>query len=171
VQRKYSDWKIYGGSGDNIKYSDLKQVDTTNVNQLKVAWVYHSENEDQSKYGPMECNPIIVNNTLFGVSPRLKLFAVDAATGKEKWHFDPADTSGNKTWARNSINMNRGVAYWADGDDRRIIYTVGPIAFAVNAETGKLIPGFGVNGGVDLRKGSEETKKEYQFRQLLRGYL
>jgi len=159
AQKKYTDWKIFGGSGDNIKYSDLKQVDTTNINQLKVAWMYHSENQDQSKYGPMECNPIIVNNTLFGVSPRLKLFAVDAATGKEKWHFDPADTSGNKTWARNSVNMNRGVAYWADGDDRRIIYTVGPIAFAVNAETGKLIPGFGVNGGVDLRKGLGRDEK------------
>jgi quinoprotein glucose dehydrogenase len=160
AQRKYADWKIYGGSGDNIKYSDLKQVDTTNVNRLKVAWVYHSENEDQSKYGPMESNPIIVNNTLFGVSPRLKLFAVDAATGKEKWHFDPADTSGNNTWARNSVNMNRGVTYWADGDDRRIIYTVGPIAFAVNAETGKLIPGFGVSGGVDLRKGLGRNPKD-----------
>jgi quinoprotein glucose dehydrogenase len=156
---KYEDWKSYGGNSNNNKYSDLAQIDTSNVSQLKVAWIYHSENGDQSKYGPMECNPIIVNNTMFGVSPRLKLFAVDAATGKEKWHFDPSDTVGNKTWARSSVNMNRGVAYWQDGADRRIIYTVGPIAFAVNAETGKLIPSFGVNGGVDLRKGLGRDEK------------
>ncbi len=160
TQRKYTDWKICGGNSNNNKYSALSQVDTTNVSQLKVAWVYHSENSDSSKYGPMECNPIIVNNTLFGVSPHLKLFALDAATGKEKWHFDPADTTDNKTWVRNSVNMNRGVAYWADGEDRRIIYTVGPIVFAINAETGKLIPGFGVNGGVDLRKGLGRNEKD-----------
>lgn len=157
--QKYGDWKIQGGSGDNIKYSGLRQVDTSNVNQLKIAWVYNSEKGDKSKFGPMECNPIIVDNTLFGVSPRLKLFAIDAATGKEKWQFDPADSTDNKRWARNSVNMNRGVAYWADGDDKRIIYTVGPIAFAVNAETGNLIPGFGVEGGVDLRKGLGRDEK------------
>jgi quinoprotein glucose dehydrogenase len=155
----YSGWKSYGGNNNNNKYSDLSQVNTTNVHRLEVAWTYRSENEDKSRYGPMECNPIIINNTLFGVSPRLKLFAIDAATGKEKWHFDPSDSTSNKTWARNSVNMNRGVAYWADGADRRIIYTVGPIAFAVNAETGKLIPGFGVDGGVDLRKGLGRDEK------------
>ncbi|WP_159442231.1 outer membrane protein assembly factor BamB family protein [Chitinophaga niabensis] len=159
VWQKYGDWKVQGGSGDNIKYSSLKQVDTSNVDQLKIAWVYHSEKEDKAKFGPMECNPVIVDNTLFGVSPRLKLFAIDAATGEEKWQFDPADSIGNKKWARSSVNMNRGVAYWANGDDKRIIYTVGPIAFAVNAETGKLIRDFGVEGGVDLRKGLGRDEK------------
>jgi quinoprotein glucose dehydrogenase len=147
------DWQVYGGSPENIKYSSLKQIDTSNVNSLRVAWVYHAENGDTSRYGIMECNPVIIGNTLYGVSPRMKLFALDAATGKEKWHFDPADTAANKSWHRNSVNMNRGVAYWSGGSDKRIIYTVGPIAFAVNAETGKLIPSFGKDGGIDLRKG------------------
>jgi quinoprotein glucose dehydrogenase len=159
TKKSYPDWKISGGSSDNIKYSDLNQVDTSNVSQLKLAWVYHSENEDKSKYGPMECNPIIINNTLYGVSPRLKLFAIDAATGKEKWTFDPSDSVANKTWQRNSVNMNRGVSYWEEGSDKRIIYTVGPIAFAVNALTGKLIPSFGIDGGVDLRKGLGRDEK------------
>lgn len=160
VWKKYEDWKIQGGSGENIKYSSLNQVDTTNVDQLKVAWVYRSENGDSTTFGPMQCNPVIVDNVLFGVSPRLKLFAIDAATGKEKWKFDPANPVHNRKWARSSVNMNRGVAYWAEGDDKRIIFTAGPIAFAVNAETGKLIPEFGEEGGVDLRKGlgRDETK-------------
>lgn len=153
-------WKIYGGSTENMKYSSLKQIDTSNVRQLRVAWVYHAENSDTSRYGIMECNPIVIGQTLYGVSPRMKLFAVDAATGKEKWHFDPADSLNNKTWHRNSVNMNRGVSYWTEGNDERIIYTVGPIVFEVNAETGKLITTFGKDGGIDLRKGLGRDEKD-----------
>ncbi len=158
-EKKYTDWKVYGGGNENIKYSDLTQIDTNNVTGLQPAWVYLSEHGDSTKYGPMECNPIIIDSTLYGVSPKLKLFAVDAATGKEKWTFDPADSINNKTWHRNSVNMNRGVTYWQEGDDKRIIYTVGPIAFEVNAVTGKLIPTFGKDGGIDLSKGLGRDEK------------
>ena len=154
------DWQVYGGSAENIKYSALQQIDTSNVSQLKVAWVYHAENSDTSRYGIMECNPIIVDNILYGVSPKMKLFAVDAATGKEKWHFDPADSVANKSWHRNSVNMNRGVSYWSEGSDKRIIYTVGPVVFAVNAQTGALIKEFGKDGGIDLRIGLGRDEKD-----------
>lgn len=150
---QYSNWQITGGSKENIKYSSLNEIDTNNVSSLKVAWVYHSEQDDSTKKGAMECNPIIINGILYGVSPKMKLFAIDAATGKEKWQFDPADSVSNKLWRRSSVNMNRGVAYWEEGNDKRIIYTVGPIAFAVNAITGKLILSFGKEGGVNLAKG------------------
>ncbi|MBP6024640.1 MAG: PQQ-binding-like beta-propeller repeat protein [Ferruginibacter sp.] len=158
---KYTDWKVTGGSKENIRYSALTQIDTTNVNQLQIAWVYKSEGGDSTKFGPMQCNPIIVNNVLYGVSPKLKLFAVDAATGKEFWHFDASDSINNKTWHRKSINMNRGVAYWEEGEDQRIIYTVGPVAFAVNAKTGKLIPTFGKDGGIDLKEGLGRDKTKF----------
>lgn len=150
---KYKDWKVAGGSRENIKYANIKQIDTNNAGKLAVAWVYHSEKNDSTRFGSIQCNPIIVNGILYGVSPKLKLFAINAATGMEQWYFDPADSVGNKTWHRNSVNMNRGVAYWEEGPDKRIIYTVGPIAFAVNAITGKLVTTFGIDGGVDLRKG------------------
>jgi quinoprotein glucose dehydrogenase len=149
----YGEWKVAGGTRAATHYSSLAQIDTSNVGQLQIAWTYHSENGDTAKNGPIECNPIIIGNVLYGLSPRLKLFAVDAATGREKWHFDASDTTVNKTWPRNSVNMSRGVAYWADGEDKRIIYTVGAIAFAVNANTGKLISSFGKDGGIDLARG------------------
>ncbi len=161
VQKKeYGEWKVKGGTNENIRYSSLKQIDTSNVAHLRIAWTYYSEKRDSTKYGPMQCNPIIVNNILYGVSPKLKLFALDAASGRELWAFDPADSVENKTWHRKSVNMNRGVAYWEEKEDKRIIYSVGPIVFAVNALTGKLIPAFGKDGGVDLRKGldRDETK-------------
>ncbi|MFT4023683.1 MAG: pyrroloquinoline quinone-dependent dehydrogenase, partial [Flavihumibacter sp.] len=156
----YNDWKVYGGSNANIKYSSLSQIDTSNVSRLEVAWVYHSEQGDSTRFGPIESNAIIIDSTLYGVSPKMKLFALDAATGREKWVFDPADSVRNKRWRRTSVNMNRGVAYWQDGEDRRIIFTVGPIAFAVNAITGKLVPSFGEEGGIDLSKGLGRDEKK-----------
>lgn len=158
-KKKYSDWRVYGGSNENIKYSNLDQIDTTNVTELQPAWIYHSENNDKTRFGPIESNAIIIDGTLYGVSPKMKLFAVDAATGKEKWVFDPADSTSNKTWHRSSVNMNRGVSYWQEGEDKRIIYTVGPIAFEVNAITGKLVPSFGKDGGIDLSIGLGRDEK------------
>jgi len=146
-------WPVTGGSRANTRYSLLAQVDTNNVQQLQVAWVYHSESGDSTKFGPMECNPLMVDGKLYGVSSRMKLFSIDAATGQQQWQFDPVDSIAHPGWHPNSINMNRGVAYWADGEDKRIIYTVGPVVFEVNAITGKLIPSFGKNGGIDLRYG------------------
>lgn len=158
--KRYIDWKITGGSKENIRYSSLKQIDTGNVSRLQVAWIYHSEDNDSSNYGVMECNPIIIDGILYGVSPKLKLFAVDAAKGTEKWKFNPADSLTNKAWHRQSVNMNRGVAYWAEGNDKRIIYTVGSVVFEVDATTGKLINSFGKDGGIDLTNGLGRAPKE-----------
>ncbi|QHV97397.1 outer membrane protein assembly factor BamB family protein [Spirosoma endbachense] len=153
-KKLYLDWRTYGGNSENNKYSDLKQIDTSNVDQLKVAWVYRSENGDSTRFGPMESNPIIIGKTLFAVSAKLKLFAIDAATGKRKWEFNPADSSTNRTWYENyATPMNRGVAYWTEGDDSRVLFACGNIVYAVNATTGRLVPTFGKNGGVDLREG------------------
>ena len=131
----YRGWKVAGGTKESTKYSALDQIDTNNVTKLQVAWTYLSEDGDTMRRGPMQCNPIIVDNIMYGVSPKLKLFAVDAATGKEKWYFDPTNPRENRSWVRSSVNMNRGVCYWQDGEDKRILYTVGSVAFAVNAVT------------------------------------
>jgi len=149
----HKQWRVTGGSKENIHYSALTQIDTSNVRDLKIAWTYNSENGDSTRFGPMECNPIIIDTVIYGVSPKLKLFAIHAVTGKEIWTFNPADSIANKTWHRSSVNMNRGVTYWEEGEDKRIIYTVGPIALEVNAITGKLITDFGMDGGINLANG------------------
>jgi quinoprotein glucose dehydrogenase len=156
-QPKYNSWLKTGGGNENLKYSSLHQIDTSNYNQLGVAWIYYSEKKDSTKFGPMECNPIVVDCVMYGVSPKLKLFALNAATGKELWTFNPADSVANKKWHRNSVNMNRGVAYWANGNDKRIIYTVGPIVFSVNALTGNLVKSFGQEGGINLVNGLDRN--------------
>lgn len=157
AEQSYADWRVTGGTKKNIKYSTLSQIDTSNVSNLEVAWEYHSEAGDSSQFGVMECNPIVIDGWLYGVSPKMKLFALDAATGEEKWVFDPADSIFNKRWYRKSVNMNRGVAYWEDEEGGRIIHTVGTVLYAVNAKTGELISSFGEEGGIDLRYGLDRN--------------
>ncbi len=136
------------------KYSSLAQIDTSNVQQLVPAWTYHTRDVDTAAHSQIQCNPIIIHGILYATSPQLKLFALDAATGKEKWVYDPFDSlRGEKKFSLN-LNSNRGVAYWTDGaGDERIFYTVGPYLRGMNAKTGKKIAGFGQKGKIDLREG------------------
>jgi len=148
---EYKNWSVYGGNKDNNRYSSLTQIDTNNVTQLQVAWQYHTGDSDKNTQ--IQTNPIIINNVLYGVSPKLKLFAVDAATGKEKWTFNPADAIARDTRGSGYFSMNvcRGVAYYGDGkSDRRIFYSAGSNLFCIDASTGKPIPSFGNKGSIDL---------------------
>ena len=80
----YQAWKVVNGNGSGNKFSSLSEVDTSNVTQLKVAWTYHTEDVDTAAHSQIQCNPIIINGTLYGTSPQLKLFALDACHRKRK---------------------------------------------------------------------------------------
>src|SRR5215831_16065748 len=104
------DWPVWGGSPENQHYSSLAQINRSNVKQLQVAWTY-----DTGEKGGVQTSPLVVGRTLYGISPTQKIFAVDAATGKLLWTFD----SGIK-----GMQPNRGLAYWENGDDKRILVGV-----------------------------------------------
>ena len=146
----YDGWSVYGGNKENNHYSALTQIDTNNVTQLQVAWIYHTGDADTMTQ--MQVNPVIVDNVLYGVSPKLKLFAVDAATGKEQWVFNPADSVHDvKGRGYFSMNVCRGVAYYSGGaKDKRLFYAAGPKLFCIDAASGKPIASFGDNGKIDL---------------------
>jgi quinoprotein glucose dehydrogenase len=153
----YSGWTVVGGNSSGNKYSSLAGIDTGNVRQLKVAWQYHAGDADTAAHSQIQCNPIVVDGVLYGTSPKLKLFALDAATGKEKWAYIPFDSIQGDKAGHFNLNNNRGVTYWSDGqNDHRIFYAVGPNLLAINAITGKLIPTFGQQGKVDLHHGLGE---------------
>lgn len=154
-EHKYEEWKSYLGDNSRSHYSSLNQIDTNNVSKLKIAWKYHTG--DASTSSQIECNPIIVDRVLYGTSPRLKLFALDAATGKEKWVFDPFS---GKTGTEEQIDVNRGVMYWSHGNDMRIFYTAGSFLYSVDAITGKIVPSFGDQGRVDLHDGLDRDVKD-----------
>src|SRR5579862_4925086 len=85
-QTGYRGWEVSGGTAENIHYSSLKQINTQNVQNLKVAWTFDSG--DAYPGSGIECNPIVVDGVLYATSPKLLVFAVNAATGEKIWTFD-----------------------------------------------------------------------------------
>lgn len=140
-------WEVYGGGKENIHYSALTELDTSNVSQLKVAWAYHTG--DSAERTQIQVNPVVVGERLYGVSPQLKLFAVDAATGKTFWVFDPAKLLATTL----QMNACRGVTYYEKtGKDQRIFYTAGSRLYCIDALKGTPVTAFGDSGFVDLHR-------------------
>jgi quinoprotein glucose dehydrogenase len=145
-QGAYREWKMFGGGPDNIHYSTLKQINRENVSRLEVAWRYDSG--DEFPGSEMQCNPVIVGGTLYATTPKVRVIALDAATGKEKWSFDPNE--GKKPTGK---MRNRGVTHWTDGKQGRIYFGFRQWLYALDAATGRPAKGFGEGGRVDLREG------------------
>ncbi len=142
-----STWEEYLGGPDRNHYSSLDQIDTSNVKNLKVAWEYHT-----SDSGQMQCNPIIVDGVLYAMTATVQPFALDAATGKEIWRVRD---SSKTTW----YGTSRGVAYWENGDDKRILYTKEGWLYAIDAKTGEGLKQFGELGRASLSLGLDSTAK------------
>ena len=168
VKESYKNWEVYGGTKDAMHYSSLTEVDTNNVSQLLVAWTYHTGDADTASHSQIQCNPIVIDGILYALTPKMKMFAVDAATGKQIWVFDPktyiaVDTNEQKRLSMQFTNTGRGVTYWTDGkDDKRVFYTAGPYLICINAVTGNAVNTFGNNGRIDLHDGlGRDVKDRY----------
>lgn len=84
------DWPTYGGNPAGNRYSALSQINTTNVNSLSLAWMFDTGESDKPGHrGSIQCQPIVVKGVMYATTPRLRLVAVDAATGWQRWSFDP----------------------------------------------------------------------------------
>ncbi|MEA2259495.1 MAG: quinoprotein glucose dehydrogenase, partial [Acidobacteriaceae bacterium] len=134
-----SDWPVYGGQVEGDHYSSLSQINWSNVQRLKQAWTF-----DAAEEGGLETNPIIIGRTLFAYTASQKVIALDASTGKLRWKFDSGLHSSQPV---------RGLAFWSDGQHGRILAGVMNYLYALDADTGKVIPSFGEQGRIDLRKG------------------
>ncbi|MET0362434.1 MAG: pyrroloquinoline quinone-dependent dehydrogenase [Sphingobium sp.] len=151
------DWASTGRDPGGSQYSPLDQIDARNVGQLQVAWTHHS-----GDYKPgdiytgtrLEQTPLIVDRTLYYCTPFERVFALDAATGAQKWVFDPYRGEGGKPpLFKGEMKQKhcRGVAYWRDAEAAadspcaaRIYRSAGPMAIvALDARTGRPCPGFG----------------------------
>lgn len=144
------DWETYKADRTSSSYSALDQINTENVDQLEVAWTYRTGDLDPKNHpgSGIETNPIVVDDVMYGVSPHLKVFAVDATTGEEQWQFDPLkdEEAGGR---------QRAVVYWEDEErtDQRIFFSAETDLYALKANTGTLITEFGDEGRVDMNEG------------------
>ncbi len=149
LQRVAADWSTYNGGVDGDHFSSLTQINRANVRNLRLAWIYNTEERgDPQEQGGLETNPLVVGRTMFVYTPSQKIVALDAASGKVLWTFD----SGISTQM-----PNRGMCYWTDGKDSRLLAAVADHLYALNPKTGKPIANFGEDGAVDLRKNLGET--------------
>ncbi|MEZ4830359.1 MAG: PQQ-binding-like beta-propeller repeat protein [Bacteroidia bacterium] len=144
-------YPAYGGNKANNRYSPLTQITADNVGNLRVAWTYFAKDTTRtaSRMREIQCQPIAVDGVLYGTTAELDLFALNAATGEERWKFIPPQQGLR-------LHSNRGVMYWENEQEKRIFYSAGFHLYAVDAVTGSLITTFGDSGRVDLHMGLAE---------------
>lgn len=143
----HDEWRDYLGGPDRNHYSTLTQITAENVSKLQPVWEYHT-----GVKGAIQCNPIVVDGRLYGVTASAEPFALDAATGKELWRIANPGKGA----------IMRGVSYWEDGDDQRILYSRESWLHAVHALTGEPVMTFGDSGRVSLKAGLGPTvEKKY----------
>ena len=135
-----SDWPVNGGA-NNTHFTTLSQITPANVSSLQEAWRF--ETGDSQKGSEMQVNPIVIGGVMYITSPKLRVFALDAATGKELWNFDPEQGKPSTSTFR-----NRGVTVTAD----RVFFTHRNRLWSLDRKTGKPVQTFGTDGFVDLRK-------------------
>ena len=150
-QAPNTDWRVAGGDPGNTRFSLLDQINTTNVAQLRVAWVYHTGDLPPDQHGEIQATPIIVDGVLYTTTPALAVIALHAESGTLVWRFDPRTTHDARR--TDFSHVSRGVVYWADAGDERIFFTAGRRLYALDARSGRPIPTFGDSGSVNLAAG------------------
>jgi quinoprotein glucose dehydrogenase len=157
VRGTATEWLNYAGDKASSKYSPLAQISRDNFNRLSVAWTWRSAEEEVAKANHLktwvwEATPLMVGGVLYVSTSLSQVAAIDAATGKTRWVYDPETWKGG-TPSNNGF-VHRGVSYWADGNDRHILFGTGDgYLICLNAETGKPILTFGQEGRIDLTQG------------------
>ena len=140
-------WSVYKADAEGTGYSILDEINKNTIQSLEIAWTHKfSDAPPGSRGGNSESNPIVVDGVMYTLSARHRVYALDAATGKQIWAFDPFNGEAGG-------GIGRGVTYWEEGSDKRILLTAGDKLYALNAQTGLAIPSFGNNGWVSMNIG------------------
>ena len=139
-----TNWEYYLGSPGNTHYSALTQINVSNVSKLQQVWSY-----DTKEKGGLETTPLMIDGLLYAYTPKQEVIALDAVTGVLRWVFD-----SQKEFAAEKIasRAERGLAYWREGNERRIFAGISKYVYALDPATGKLIRSFGEGGRIDLRE-------------------
>lgn len=138
------DWPAYLGDKGRSLYSPLQQINRSNVAQLKIAWTY-----DTGDKGEYQANNLVIAGVLYTASPTRKVIALEAATGRELWKWDP------RSERPSGGGRQRGLVFWQNetGGEQRLFTGVGNYLYAVDPKSGATIRSFGQNGSIHLGSG------------------
>jgi quinoprotein glucose dehydrogenase len=163
------EWRYYGGDAGSNKYTALSQINASNVNKLKQVWEWESPDNSlqasatRQRSSYFKATPLMIDGRLFVSTGFSVVAAIDAGNGQTLWQFDPKSYEEGRP--ANSGFQHRGVSYWANGSDKRVIIATGTgKLIALNATTGQPIASFGDNGKIDLQDGI--TSNETERRQI-----
>ena len=170
AQSRATDWPAYGNDAGGLKYSPLAIINRDNVGTLRVAFTW-SANEQPiaaangqkaARPGQFQATPLAINDTLYLSTAFNRVIALDAASGRELWAYDPQPW---KTYGQPSNGtgfVHRGVAIWSGNKERRVFINSRWRLIALDAATGHIIPTFGNDGEVDLTAQlSRAVRKEH----------
>ena len=150
------EWRTYGADLASTRHSPLDQIDASNFSDLEVAWRFKTDNLGPRPQHRLQATPLVVNGMLYATGgTRRAVFALDAATGELKWVHSVDE--GERAESSPRRLSGRGVAYWTDGTEERLVYvTIGYTLIALDAKTGRPLADFGRDGMVDLRRENDQ---------------
>jgi len=150
------EWRTYGGDLASTRYAPLEQINAQNFSKLEVVWRFKTDALGPRPEFNFQSTPLMVNGIVYSTGgTRRAVVALDAATGEMLWMH--SEREGPRGEAAPRQLSGRGLAYWSDGREARIVYvTPGYRMVALDARTGIPVPGFGQNGVVDLKQDDDQ---------------
>jgi len=154
---KDTEWPTYAADLAGTRYRPLDQINASNFSKLEVAWRFKTDSLGNRPEYKLEGTPLMVNGVMYATAgSRRAAIALDAATGELIWVH--GEREGERGAAAPRQLSGRGLAYWSDGKQERILYvTPGYRLICLDAKTGALIPSFGTGGSVDLKLDDDQT--------------
>ncbi|MCH7890965.1 MAG: PQQ-binding-like beta-propeller repeat protein, partial [Gemmatimonadetes bacterium] len=160
------EWRSYGGDAGSTKYSPLDAIDATNVQDLQVVWTWQSVDYDRQAEDPelsfnnlLLATPLKVGNALYTSTNLGQAAAIDPVTGETLWVYNSVAEGTGAGRGRGT----RGLAYWTDGSEDRLLLVSGEHLVALDPETGELYREFGEDGKVDLRRDMGPLLERYAW--------
>jgi quinoprotein glucose dehydrogenase len=156
ARQQGGDWPVYGGDPGGRKYSTLTGITRENVANLTVAWEWKTGEEPKKEFGTFpgafQNTPLMIEGVLYVSTPYNRVVALEAATGKQLWAFDPKSYQDGQPASGQGF-IHRGVAAWRDRGALRLFLNTRHRLICLDAKTGLPVPSFGKGGEVDLGEG------------------
>ncbi len=151
------EWPTYGGDLGHTRYAPLDQIDASNFNRLEIAWRFKTDSLGPNREFNFQSTPLMIDGVVYSTAgSRRAVVALDAGNGELLWI--PRLDEGPRGQAAPRQLSGRGLAYWENGDDKRIVYvTPGYQMIALDARTGDRVESFGIGGIVDLKQNIDQN--------------